>query len=67
MRLPKRVKPQAVCNDLQMAKIFKDHITWPDILEAMRRCVGGTGNMVPTEEEYLKDWEREREQSPAFD
>ncbi len=59
MSLPKRVRPIAVCNDTQMAKIFSLYTTWPDILTAMRRCVGGIGNIVQTEAEYLKEWERE--------
>jgi hypothetical protein len=57
--LPKRVRPVAVCNDTQMQKIFKMYATWPDILTAMRRCVGGIGNIILTEAEYLKEWERE--------
>ena len=61
MKLPKRVRPEAVCNDHQMRMIFKMYATWSDILTAMRRCVGGIGNIVQTEAEYLKEWERERE------
>lgn len=59
--LPKRVRPVAVCNDTQTRKIFKLYATWPDILTAMRRCVGCTGNEVLTEKDYLRQWEQERE------
>ena len=59
MRLPKRVRPVAVCNDTQMRKIFKLYATWPDILTAMRRCVGCIGNEVIDEKNYLKRWEQE--------
>ena len=59
VKLPKRVRPVAVCNDGQMRKIFSMYTTWPDILTAMRRCVGCRGNEVTSEKDYLKQWEAE--------
>lgn len=57
--LPKRCKPEAVCNDKQMLKIFRMYTDWPSILAAMHRCVGGIGNEVLTEDEYARQWAQE--------
>lgn len=50
MRLPKKCRPESICNHRQLRQIFSKYASWPDILSAMKRHVGCIGNEYIGEE-----------------